>query len=69
MSTEILKAMRDKLNNEKPNLVTWRTVWRAHMEFALILRFDDVKRLTRKQITFEENSTGKFIRIKLIGKS
>lgn len=67
MSKEILRDMRKKLRQEPVNLVTWRTVWRAHIEFALMLRFDDVKRLTRSNISFEENAQGKFIRLKLIG--
>lgn len=68
MTKEILKDMRKLVNSGTPNLVTWRTVWRAHIEFALFLRHDDVKRLTRKQLSFEENAKGKFIRMKLIGK-
>lgn len=68
MSKEILSAMRNLLKSGAANLVLWRTVWRAHVEFALMLRFDDVKRLTRSELTFEENATGKFIRLKLIGK-
>jgi len=68
MTKEILAAMRKKLSEGTPNLVMWRTVWRAHVEFALMLRHDDIKRLTRSELSFEENRTGKFIRIKLIGK-
>jgi len=68
MSKEILRDMRKKLRQDNVNLVTWRTVWRAHVEFALMLRFDDVKRLTRANLSFEENAQGKFIRMKLIGK-
>lgn len=69
MSKEILKDMRKLLREDKPNLVMWRTVWRAHIEFALFLRHDDVKRLTKNQLTFESNKTGKFIRLKLIGEN
>jgi len=69
MTKEILRDMRKLLRSGKPNLVLWRTVWRAHIEFTLFLRHDDVKRLTKKELQFEENRTGKFIRIKLIGKS
>lgn len=69
MSKEILSAMRKLLRAGPPNLVLWRTVWRAHVEFALMLRHDDVKRLTRNELSFEENATGKFIRMKLIGKT
>jgi len=68
MTKEILRDMRKLLTDGTPNLVTWRTVWRAHIEFALFLRHDDVKRLTKKQLTFEENAKGKFIRMKLLGK-
>jgi len=67
MSKEILSAMRKLLRNGNPTLVLWRTIWRAHIEFALMLRHDDVKRLTKSEISFEENATGKFIRLKLIG--
>jgi len=67
MSKEILKDMRLLLKKTNPTLVRWRTVWRAHIEFALFLRHDDVKRLTKKELSFEENNTGKFIRMKLIG--
>lgn len=46
LTSEVLTNLRTLLEPGKnPNLVTWRTVWRAHMEFGLILRFDDVKRL------------------------
>lgn len=68
MSKEILGAMRRLLRNSQPSLVAWRTVWRAHVEFAFMLRHDDVKRLTRSELSFEENKHGKFIRMKLIGK-
>lgn len=45
MTTEVLGAMRALLDPGKnPSLVTWRTVWRAHVEFGLLLRFDDVRR-------------------------
>ena len=37
MTLEVLAAMR-KVLKEKPNLVRWRTVWRSHMEFFLMLR-------------------------------
>jgi len=67
MSKEILRAMRNLLKETPPTLVLWRTIWRAHIEFAFMLRHDDVKRLTRSELTFEENKTGKFIRMKLIG--
>jgi len=68
MTKEILGAMRGLLRNGAPTLVIWRTIWRAHVEFALMLRHDDIKRLTRSELTFEENKNGKFIRMKLIGK-
>lgn len=41
---EILAATRTVLTR-KATLVQWRTVWRMHMEFALMLRFDDLRRL------------------------
>lgn len=45
MTTDILQDLRKLLKDDKhPNLVTWRTVWRAHLEFGLMLRFDDLKR-------------------------
>jgi len=68
MTKEILRDMRKLLRIGQPNLVMWRTIWRAHIEFALFLRHDDVKRLTKAQLTFEETKNGKFIRMKLIGK-
>jgi len=68
MTVEILSAMRKLLDHPDVTPVTWRTVWRAHVEFALMLRYDDVKRLTRKELRFETNKTGDFIRLKLIGK-
>ena len=43
MTSEILEDMR-RLLDTNPSLVTWRTVWRAHIEFGLLLRFDDIKR-------------------------
>jgi len=67
MTVAILKALRGLLT-ENANLVTWRTVWRAHVEFLLILRFDDVKRIKREHLTFESNENGPFIRMKLQGK-
>jgi len=67
MTKEILGAMRALLKTGQPNLVKWRTIWRAHVEFTLMLRHDDIKRLTRAELTYEENKTGKFIRMKLIG--
>lgn len=68
MRPEILAKMRERVRNN-PSLVMWRTTWAAHMEFVLMLRFDDLKRLTVKELTFEENKTGRFIRVKLIGKN
>ena len=45
MTPAILSDMRKLLLPERqPSLTTWRTVWRAHIEFGLMLRFDDVKR-------------------------
>ena len=38
MTLEVLAAMR-KVLQDKPNLVKWRTVWRAHLEFFLMLRY------------------------------
>jgi len=67
MTVEILSALRKLLDRSDVNLVTWRTVWRAHVEFVLMLRHDDVKRLTRKEISFESDRTGDFIRLKLVG--
>lgn len=91
MTTQVLSDMRALLAEDRfPTLVTWRTVWRAHIEFGLLLRFDDVKRyrcpqdldqchllstlvirfffrLTMESISFEENATGRFIRVKLEG--
>lgn len=69
MSKEILAAMRKLLRDSTPTLVLWRTIWRAHIEFAFMLRHDDVKRLTRSELIFEENRAGKFIRMKLIGRN
>ncbi len=43
MTPEILKDLRGLLE-KTPTLVNWRTIWRAHMEFGLLLRFDDIKR-------------------------
>jgi len=63
-----LAKMREKVRSKR-TLVTWRTAWAAHMEFVLMLRFDDLKRLTMKELSFEENENGKFIRLKLIGKT
>jgi len=67
MTVEILAKMRELLGPDA-NLVTWRTVWRAHFEFVLMLRYDDVKRLKRENFIFEEDETGPYIRVKLIGK-
>jgi len=67
MTVEILAKMRELLE-QNANLVTWRRVWRAHFEFVLMLRYDDVKRLKRSNIIFKEDSTGPYIRVKLIGK-
>lgn len=45
MTTVILADLRKLLSaQQQPNLVTWRTVWRAHVEFGLMLRFDDIRR-------------------------
>jgi len=66
MTVNILKALRDQLT-ENATLVTWRTVWRAHFEFLLMLRFDDVKRLKVEHLSFESNANGPFIRVKLQG--
>ncbi len=47
MTVEILDALRKLVGADRhPSLVTWRTVWRAHAEFGLLLRFDDIKRYT-----------------------
>jgi len=43
MTPDVLAKLRSLLKN--PTLVIWRTVWRLHVEFELMLRFDDVKRL------------------------
>ena len=44
MTPKILSDLRKYLENNLDSLVAWRTVWRAHIEFGLLLRFDDVKR-------------------------
>ncbi len=45
MTVEVLADLRKLLTPEaQPDLVTWRTVWRAHVSFGLLLRFDDTKR-------------------------
>ncbi len=68
MTIDVLKDMRRLLEPENnPNLVVWRTVWRAHLEFGLMLRWDDVKRLTTDHISFEENAAGQFARVSLQG--
>jgi hypothetical protein len=54
-------------DDQRPTLVTWRTVWRAHIEFGLMLRFDDVIRLQTKHLQFDTNSHGSFIRVALQG--
>ncbi len=37
MTPEILMAMR-AIVQAKPSLTKWQTVWRAYMEFVLLLR-------------------------------
>ncbi len=45
MTPDVLRDMRKLLEDErKPTIVIWRTVLRAHLEFGLLLRFDDIKR-------------------------
>jgi len=66
LTNEMLAKMRTLLD-KRPNVVQWRTIWRAHVEFGLMLRFDDVKRLKVKNVSFETNSEGPFIRLKLEG--
>ncbi len=45
MTVEVLCDLRKLLlPDASPDLVTWRTVWRSHVSFGLLLRFDDVKR-------------------------
>ena len=45
MNVAILHDMRQLVRPENhPNLVIWRTVWRASVQFGLMLRFDDTKR-------------------------
>jgi len=43
MTPEVLGALRTLLKD--PTLVIWRTIWCLHVEFELMLRFDDLKRL------------------------
>ena len=38
MTADVLSAMRNLLES-KPSLVLWRTVWRAQLEFSLMLRY------------------------------
>jgi len=47
MTPDVLAKLRELLR-PNPTLVQWRTVWRLHVEFELMLRFDDVKRLKVK---------------------
>ncbi len=45
MTVEVLSDLRKLVEPEAaPSLTTWRTVWRAHVAFGLLLRFDDIKR-------------------------
>ncbi len=45
MTVEVLADLRKLVEPEaSPNLMIWRTVWRAHVAFGLLLRFDDIKR-------------------------
>jgi hypothetical protein len=68
MDVDVLVAMRRLLvPDARPNLVTWRTVWRSHMEFGLLLRFDDVRRLMVCDVTFDHNADGPFMRLSLRG--
>jgi len=54
MTPRVLTKLRSLLEtSNRPNLVQWRTVWRAHMEFGLLLRFDDIKRLKVKEKIFK----------------
>ncbi len=39
MTPEILQAMRGILM-QAPNLTRWRTVWRAYMEYHVMLRYN-----------------------------
>jgi hypothetical protein len=59
--------MRALLSEPNVNLVTWRTVWRAHIEFGLMLRFDDIVRLTVQDLSFESKGESSFIRVNLHG--
>ncbi len=47
MTPEILTAMRRMLYR-KPSLILWRTIWRAYMEFCLMLRYMTIKFGIRK---------------------
>ena len=44
MTPEILADLRKLLDKKQNSLVIWRTVWRVHIQFGLLLRFDDIRR-------------------------
>lgn len=46
MTVEILKKLYDYLNESPRSLRIWRTIWRIHLAFYCLLRWDDVCRLT-----------------------
>ena len=66
MTTEILIDLR-KLLKKNPNLVTWRTVWRAHIQFALMLRWDDISRLTTSDLVADIQNGNRIYRMNLHG--
>jgi len=46
MTVEILKKLYNYLNESPRSLRIWRTIWRIHLAFFCLLRWDDVCRLT-----------------------
>ncbi len=66
MNPEVLSDMR-KLLQDNSNLITWRTVWRAHIAFSLMLRWDDISRLTLKDVGPEVRNGKRIYRITLHG--
>jgi hypothetical protein len=59
MTLEILEEAASLLVDHE-DLRTWRTVWRMHVSFFCFLRWDDLKRLTKGDVTHDSNEEGPF---------
>ena len=64
ITPEILEALASDLRSGSAPLQQWRTVWRVTIAFHALLRWDEVSKLKRSDLSMDNNNNKLTIRIK-----